>query len=67
MPVQSLSQLTSKLLVKLENHFNKDRPDLILAHGDTTTCFATAVSAFYHQIPFFHVEAGLRTHRLNSP
>jgi UDP-N-acetylglucosamine 2-epimerase (non-hydrolysing) len=67
LPGQSLSQLTSKLLVKLENQFSKDKPDLILAHGDTTTCFATAVSAFYHQIPFFHVEAGLRTHRLNSP
>lgn len=66
-PGQSLSQLTTRLLVQLENQFRQNRPDLILAHGDTTTCFATAISSFYHQIPFFHVEAGLRTHRLNSP
>ena len=66
-PGQSLSQLTSKILVKLENHFHQEKSDLVLAHGDTTTCFATAVSSFYHQIPFFHVEAGLRTHRRSSP
>lgn len=66
-PGQSLSQLTAKILVKLAVQFGSDRPDLILAHGDTTTCFATAVSSFYHQIPFFHVEAGLRTHKLTSP
>ncbi|MGE3759213.1 MAG: non-hydrolyzing UDP-N-acetylglucosamine 2-epimerase [Pseudobdellovibrionaceae bacterium] len=66
-PGQSLSQLTSRLLTQLETHFSQNRPDLILAHGDTTTSFATAVSSFYHQIPFYHVEAGLRTHRLNSP
>ena len=64
---QSLSQLTSRLLVKLEDHFTIEKPDLILAHGDTTTCFITALSSFYHQIPFFHVEAGLRTYKLNSP
>lgn len=66
-PGQTLSQLTSKLLLKLEQHFAHDRPDLILGHGDTTTCFATALSSFYHHIPFFHVEAGLRTRRLYSP
>ncbi len=64
---QSLSQLTARLLIKLEEHFAGDKPDLVLAHGDTTTCFATAISSFYHQVPFFHVEAGLRTYRLNSP
>ncbi len=66
-PGQSLSQLTARLLVKLEERFKVDPPELVLAHGDTTTCFATAISSFYHQIPFFHVEAGLRTYRLNSP
>lgn len=66
-PGQSLSKLTARLLVKLENHFTANRPDLVLAHGDTTTCFATALSSFYQQIPFFHVEAGLRSYRLNSP
>jgi UDP-N-acetylglucosamine 2-epimerase (non-hydrolysing) len=55
------------LLVRLENHFSQNHTDLILAHGDTTTCFASALSSFYHQIPFFHVEAGLRTYCLNSP
>ncbi|MBL7544520.1 MAG: UDP-N-acetylglucosamine 2-epimerase (non-hydrolyzing) [Bdellovibrionaceae bacterium] len=64
---QSLSHLTARLLVNLEDHFMMDRPDLVLAHGDTTTCFTTAISSFYHQIPFFHVEAGLRSNRLNSP
>jgi UDP-N-acetylglucosamine 2-epimerase (non-hydrolysing) len=64
---QSLSSLTSKLLLKLESLFAESKPDLVLAHGDTTTCFATAVSSFYHHIPFFHVEAGLRTRLLNSP
>lgn len=66
-PGQSLSQLTARLLTSLENYYAEKKPDLVLAHGDTTTCFAGAVSSFYHQIPFFHVEAGLRTHRLNSP
>lgn len=53
--------------MRLERCFKEKRPDIVLCHGDTTTCFAAAVSSFYHQIPFFHVEAGLRTHRLNSP
>ena len=66
-PTQSLSSLTSKLLIKLESHFKNQRPDLILAHGDTTTSLSIAISSFYHQIPFFHAEAGLRTYQLNSP
>lgn len=64
---QSLSSLTAKLLTGLEDYFGKQKPDLVLGHGDTTTCFATALSSFYHQIPFFHVEAGLRTFRLDTP
>jgi UDP-N-acetylglucosamine 2-epimerase (non-hydrolysing) len=64
---QSLTQLTVGLLNGLENLYQKDRPDIILAHGDTTTCYATALSAFYHSVPFFHVEAGLRTYRIDSP
>ena len=66
-PGQSLSQLTSKILIGLENHFKINRPDLVLGHGDTTTCFTTAISSFYHHIPFYHVEAGLRTHRFTAP
>ena len=66
-PHQTLSKLTAKILTGLENYIENEKPDLILAHGDTTTCFATAISSFYHKIPFFHVEAGLRTHQLNTP
>lgn len=66
-PGQSLSSLTSALLTQLERTFSHQKPDLVLGHGDTTTCFATALSCFYHRIPFFHVEAGLRTHLLDSP
>lgn len=64
---QSLSSLTSVLLTQLESCFGNQRPDLVLGHGDTTTCFATALSCFYHRVPFFHVEAGLRTHLLDTP
>lgn len=64
---QNLTQLTTSLLTGFENLFIKNRPDLILGHGDTTTCYSTALSAFYHSIPFYHVEAGLRTYRLDSP
>ncbi|MEN9723584.1 MAG: hypothetical protein RJB38_1570 [Pseudomonadota bacterium] len=66
-PNQTLSSLTSILLVKLEEVFRRQRPDLVLVHGDTTTCFSTALSCFYHGIPIAHVEAGLRTYRLDSP
>lgn len=66
-PNQSLPKLTARLLVKLETYFKHRRPDLVLAHGDTTTCFAAALSSFYQHIPFFHVEAGLRSHKLSSP
>lgn len=66
-PGQSLSGLTAQLLTGLEKLFIEDEPDVILGHGDTSTCYATALSAFYHSIPFFHVEAGLRSFRLDSP
>lgn len=64
---QSLSELTAKILIELEKYFKVDKPNLVLAHGDTTTCLSTGISSFYHQIPFFHVEAGLRTYRLDTP
>lgn len=64
---QSLSSLTASLLTQLENYFQKHRPDVVLGHGDTSSCFATALSCFYHKIPFLHVEAGLRTHCLETP
>ena len=66
-PGQTLSQLTAKILVGLESFFKIEKPDLILDHGDTSTCYTSALSAFYHSIPFIHIEAGLRTFHLNSP
>lgn len=66
-PGQSLSSLTSTLLTKLESYFKSEKSNLVVGHGDTTTCFTTALSCFYHRIPFFHVEAGLRTHLLDTP
>ena len=63
---QSLSQITTRSLTGLDRVIEQVKPDLILVHGDTTTTFAGALSAYYHQIPVAHVEAGLRSgDRLN--
>lgn len=64
---QTLSNLTNKLLNGLDKVFSKEKPDLVLVHGDTTSAFVASLVAFYHQIPVGHVEAGLRTYDLNSP
>lgn len=64
---QTLSSLTNKLLNELDKVFSKEKPDLVLVHGDTTSAFVASLVAFYHQIPVGHVEAGLRTYDLNSP
>lgn len=58
---QSLTGITTKVLEGLEEVFEKEKPDLILVHGDTTTTFAGSLAAFYKQIKVGHVEAGLRT------
>jgi UDP-N-acetylglucosamine 2-epimerase (non-hydrolysing) len=58
---QSLTGITSRVLEGLEEVFEKEHPDMILVHGDTTTTFAGALAAFYKQISVGHVEAGLRT------
>ncbi|MFL5812865.1 MAG: UDP-N-acetylglucosamine 2-epimerase, partial [Bdellovibrionia bacterium] len=63
-PGQSLSILTSRLFEKIDRVLATTSPDLVLAQGDTTTVFVTAVVCFYRRIPFGHVEAGLRTHDL---
>lgn len=65
---QDLTDVTNRVLTGMRDLFkNEWKPDLILVHGDTTTCFATALAAFYAGIEIGHVEAGLRTHNLQSP
>ena len=64
---QTLFDITTRAMMGLNEVFQKDRPDLVLVHGDTTTTFAGALAAYYHQIPVGHVEAGLRTHDIYSP
>ncbi len=58
---QSLTGITNRVLEGLDEIFDKEKPDIILVHGDTTTTFAGALAAFYKQIKVGHVEAGLRT------
>jgi UDP-N-acetylglucosamine 2-epimerase (non-hydrolysing) len=64
---QDLFDVTARSLLGLRNVLRKDRPDLVLVQGDTTTCFAAALAAFYEQIPVGHIEAGLRTGDLAAP
>ena len=66
-PRQTLSTITSKTLLGMEEVLERARPGLVLVHGDTSTTFAGALSAFYHKIPVGHVEAGLRTYDKWSP
>ena len=51
----------------IKKEFLKNRPDLVLVQGDTSTAFASALSAFYEKVPIGHIEAGLRTENLNDP
>ena len=64
---QSLSSLTSKIILELEKIYYKINPNAIIVQGDTTTAFSAAITAFYQKIPIFHVEAGLRTHNMYFP
>ena len=64
---QTLSEITSRVLFGLEEVIKKEKPNIILVHGDTTTTFAGALSAFYNQVDIGHVEAGLRTWNKYSP
>ncbi len=66
-PRQTLSTITSKCLLGMDAAIDALKPDMILVHGDTSTTFAGALSAFYHQVPVGHVEAGLRTYDKYSP
>jgi UDP-N-acetylglucosamine 2-epimerase (non-hydrolysing) len=59
--------MTSRLLSDLGGYFSDFKPDLVLAVGDTSTVFASALAAYHQKIPFGHIEAGLRTNNLYSP
>lgn len=59
---QTLSDITSDVLLGIEKIYASENPDMVLVHGDTTTSFAAALAAYYQQIPIGHVEAGLRTY-----
>lgn len=66
-PNQTLTNLTARLLVDLDDALDRESPDLVLTQGDTTTVMTTALACFYRKIPFGHVEAGLRTGDLANP
>jgi UDP-N-acetylglucosamine 2-epimerase (non-hydrolysing) len=66
-PGQDLFDVTAKALLALRDVLRETRPDLVLVQGDTTTCLAAALAAFYERIPIGHVEAGLRTWNLAAP
>ncbi|AXX64893.1 UDP-N-acetylglucosamine 2-epimerase (non-hydrolyzing) [Bombilactobacillus bombi] len=64
---QTLSGITSSVILDLDDILEQEQPQIVLVHGDTTTTFSAALSAFYHQIAIGHVEAGLRTWNKYSP
>lgn len=64
---QDLGELTTRILGGLAPVFHALAPDAVLVQGDTTTAFCGALAAFYQHIPVYHVEAGLRSHRLDAP
>lgn len=64
---QDLYDVTARVLVGMRDVLKEAQPDVVLVHGDTTTSTASALAAFYQQIPVGHVEAGLRTHNIYSP
>ena len=66
-PNQTLSELMARVVTGVQATLADLRPDVVLVHGDTTTCLASSLAAFYERIPIGHVEAGLRTHDLSAP
>jgi len=64
---QTISEITTNVLLGLDRVIEETEPDIVLVHGDTTTTFASALSAYYHQKKIGHVEAGLRTYNKYSP
>jgi UDP-N-acetylglucosamine 2-epimerase (non-hydrolysing) len=66
-PNQALTTLTARLLLDLDDVLLAEKPDVVLAQGDTTTVMTVALACFYHRIPFGHIEAGLRTWDMDNP
>lgn len=66
-PGQDLFDVTSRVLTRMRDVLREEKPDVVLVHGDTTTCFASALAAFYLDIPIGHIEAGLRTYEMRAP
>ena len=66
-PNQTLSELTSRTIVAIDEYLSETKPDIVMVQGDTTTVLAGALAAFYHHLPVAHVEAGLRTWNMESP
>jgi len=66
-PNQTLAGLTSRAITALDIYIEREKPDIIMVQGDTTTVLCGALVAFYHKIPVAHVEAGLRTGNIYSP
>ncbi len=66
-PGQDLTSLTSRVLIGVADAIRQSNVSAVLVHGDTTTCLASGIAAFYEQIPLGHVEAGLRTYDMNAP
>ena len=64
---QTLFDITTNILNRIKEVLEKEKPDVVLVHGDTSTTFVTALACFYMQIPVGHVEAGLRTYNIYSP
>lgn len=64
---QTLFDITNNILATIKAVLDKEKPDIVLVHGDTTTTFVTALACYYLQIPVGHVEAGLRTYNIYSP
>ena len=64
---QTLFDVTTNILNRIKEVLEKEKPDVVLVHGDTTTTFTTALACFYLQLPVGHVEAGLRTYNIYSP
>ena len=66
-PNQTLGGLTSRAIAAIDEYLAREKPDIVMVQGDTTTVLAGALAAFYHHIPVAHVEAGLRTWNMESP